>query len=53
MRLDNLILISWQNVLRFKRRVLLSSLGIVFGLATLILFLALADGVRFSSPPIS
>jgi putative ABC transport system permease protein len=46
MRLDNLLLVSWQNVKRNRRRILLSSFGIIFGLATLILFFSLTNGVR-------
>jgi putative ABC transport system permease protein len=46
MRLDNLLTISWQNLRRNRRRIVLSSFGIIFGLATLILFFSLTSGVR-------
>lgn len=46
MRLDNLLTSSWQNVRRNRRRILLSSFGVIFGLATLILFFSLTSGVR-------
>jgi putative ABC transport system permease protein len=46
MRLDNLLTLSWQNIRRNRGRILLSSFGIIFGLATLILFFSLTGGVR-------
>lgn len=46
MKLENLWLLSWQNVRRNRRRLLLSSLGVVFGIATLIFFFSLTSGVR-------
>jgi putative ABC transport system permease protein len=44
MRIENLFLMSWQNLLRNKRRVIFSSVGVVIGIATLIFFIALTTG---------
>jgi ABC-type lipoprotein release transport system permease subunit len=46
MKPEKLFLMSWQNLRRNKRRVILSSLGIIFGLATLIFFFSLTNGAR-------
>lgn len=46
MRVENLLLMSLQNLKRNIKRVLLSSLGVIFGLATLIFFFSLTNGVR-------
>lgn len=46
MKLENLMVVSWQNLMRNKRRVFFSSLGVVVGIATLIFFFALTNGAR-------
>ena len=46
MKFNNLLILSWQSLKRNKRRIFLSSLGVIFGLATLIFFFSLTSGVR-------
>ena len=46
MKLEKMFLMSWQNLKRNRRRIVFSSLGVVFGLATLLFFFSLTSGIR-------
>lgn len=46
MKYNNLMLLSWQNLRRNRKRVMLSSLGMVIGIASLIFFFSLTNGAR-------